>query len=161
MSTPEGQPTQTPAPASERAPRSSHQKLWVPIVLLIGLIAGEAILFATAGQPPPFGGGSYGFGFHNFPRDPLFQYHVLLTTVEVSLLIALVLIYGKMYVETKANFSLGLVVVLAALLLQALLSYPVVDGLIGTPTIEPGFSSPTADVFTICAYTLFLYLSLE
>ncbi|MDA4135497.1 MAG: hypothetical protein OK449_00685 [Thaumarchaeota archaeon] len=142
--------------------RSYLQKVWVLVVLLVGLVAGEAISLATPTQPPSqFGGGPFGY-FHPFPTNPLFEYHVILTTVEVALLIALVVIYCKLYAETKANFALGLVVVLSALLLQALVSYPVTDSFIGQVSLPgPGYSSFAADFVTICAYTIFLYLSLE
>jgi len=130
-------------------------------VLLIGLSAGELISMATM-RPPRYGAEGGWFGpFHPFPTDPLFGFHVIFTTIEVALLVSLVVIYAKMYVETKANFALGLVVVLIALLLQAMLSYPILDSLYGTVSLQPGFSSPAADIVTICAYTLFLYLSLE
>jgi len=148
-------------------PRRSHaQKLWVPIVLLIGLIVGELISAATVQQPspPPFGGGGgpYGFYFHHFPTNPLFEYHIVLTTVGVALLAALVVIYVRMYVDTRANFALGLVIVLIALLLQALFSYPITVAAIGLVQF-PGsaYLSLAADVVTICAYAIFLYLSLE
>lgn len=77
----------------------------------------------------------------------------------MALLVALIIVYARTYLQTKANFILGLLVVLFALLLQALLTYPVILEL------ETGFAievfSPVADVFTIIAYTVFLYLSLE
>jgi hypothetical protein len=148
--------------------RSYLQKLWVPIVLAIGLAAGEVISYGTAMPQPQGGRGPFCFTchFYPFPSDPAFGYHVVLTTVEVALLIALVVIYGRMYVETKANFALGLVVVLIALLAQALLSYPILQDLIGPVYPGSAYSSEAvdilaADIFTICAYTLFLYLSLD
>lgn len=143
--------------------RSYLQKLWVPVVLFIGLVIGELISIATA-QPAGFEfwqGPNGMFYFHQLPPDPAFGYHVILTTIEVALLVSLVVIYARMYAETKANFALGLVVVLVALFLQAVLSYPILEDLIVTPQIEPGFWSPVADVVSICAYTVFLYLSLE
>jgi hypothetical protein len=143
--------------------RSYLQKLWVPIVLIIGFVAGEVLSYETAIPKFPGGGGPFCFTchFHPFPSNPAFGYHVVLTTVEVALLIALVVIYGRMYVETRANFALGLVFVLIALLVQTVLSYPLFQGLIGEVYLGPGYSSQVADIFTICAYTLFLYLSLD
>lgn len=160
MTTESAEPT--PQPVEKK---SYVQKLWVPIVLLIGLFVGEIISAAeTASQPQGFefgiGPGGYIY-FHRIPPDPAFGYHVVLTTISVALLIALVLIYTRMYVETKANFALGLVVVLVALLIQAMLSYPLFEDLFYTPLVGPGISSPVADVVAICAYTVFLYLSLE
>ena len=136
------------------------RKLWVPVVLLIGLAAGEAISYgAEAGEPQ--GGMMFGNHFHPFPTEPAFGYHVLFTTVEVALLVALVVVYVRMFSETRANFALGLVFVLFALLVEALLSNPVLEDLIGTPALGPGYLTPAADVLTVCAYTVFLYLSLD
>ena len=152
----------TPEPSPPRK-RSYLQKLWVPVVVLVGLLAGEAVSLATTIQAPPcYVGGPFGC-FHPLPTNTLFEYHVILTTVEVALLIALVVIYGRMYAETKANFALGLVVVLAALLVQAVVSYPVTDSFFYTINFarQSGYSILTADVVTVCAYTVFLYLSLE
>ena len=149
---------------SEQQPKvkSRYQKLWVPIVILIGLVLGEGISVLTAQPSYGFYMGPNGFlYFHQLPPDPAFSYHVILTTIAVILLVSLVVIYGRMYLETKANFALGLVVVLVALLIQATLSYPIIEDLIVTPSIEPGFWSPAADVLSVCAYTVFLYLSLE
>lgn len=139
------------------------QKLWVPVVLLIGLVLGELISFVISRPFPGGPGGPPGstFPFHQFPPDPTFGFHVVLTTVSVALLISLVVIYGRMYVDTKANFALGLVVVLVALLIQSILSYPLFEDLIVTPSIEPGYWSSVADIVSICAYAVFLYLSLE
>jgi hypothetical protein len=155
---------EVPPAAPER--RSGRQKLWVPVVILVGLLLGEIIsYFSTQPETVQFGGPGYGpGGFNQFPHfnsDPQIQFHIVLTTVSIALLVALVVVYVRMYVETKANFSLGLVVVLFALLLQALLSYPLLIGFIGTVNLGPGLSSQFADVFTVCAYAVFLYLSLE
>ncbi len=140
---------------------SYTQKLWVPVVIIAGLAIGESISYLSTGSEeygPPWGGFGY---FPHFRTDPVLQSHVVLTTVEVALLLALVTIYVRMYAQTRASFSLGLVVMLFALLVEALLSYPVVIGYYGPVSLEPGLSSPSADVFTVCAYAVFLYLSLE
>lgn len=140
--------------------RSYIQKLWVPVVLLIGLAAGEAVSNAAEAEEPQ-GGFVFGNHFHPFPTDPAFGYHILFTTVEVALLIALVVVYGRMFIETKANFALGLVFVLFALLVEALLSNPVLEDVVATPPFGPSNLILAADILTICAYTVFLYLSLD
>jgi hypothetical protein len=154
--------TKPPSEASTKASRPSYlQKLWVPLVIIIGVVIGEAISYVTTSSqeygPPP---GRFGY-FPHFQTDPLLEFHIILTTVEVALLISLVVIYVRMYSQTRASFSLGLVVVLVALLVQTLLSYPLFIGYYGTVSLEPGLSSPSADIFTVCAYAVFLYLSLE
>jgi hypothetical protein len=157
-------PQNTEPPASEQPKQRSYtQKLWVPFLVLIGLALGELISYFTS-EPSEyitFGSGPMGFYFPHLQSDPLLQFHVVLTTVEVVLLVSLVVIYIRMYAQTRANFSLGLVVVLVALLVEALLSYPLIIGYYGPVSLEPGLSSPSADIFTVCAYAVFLYLSLE
>lgn len=159
----------TPAQQAKQGARLT-QKLWVPVVLIAGFLLGEVIYTLIILEQSPYAGGSKGppFGFpygpNHFPyfeRDPSFQFHVVLTTLEVVLLVSLVTVYARMYVETKASFSLGLVIFLGALLIQALLSYPILLGFIGPIYLGPGLTSEFADVVTVCAYTIFLYLSLE
>ncbi|MDA4128640.1 MAG: hypothetical protein OK422_04215 [Thaumarchaeota archaeon] len=135
------------------------QKLWVPFALVLGLLFGELLSYTSA-LPQEQKPGPFGYFPEHFPTDPLFGLHIVFTTIEVALLVSLTVIYVKMYVETRASFALGLVVVLAAFLIQALLSYPLVAGLIGPVSMGPGFSSTTADLLRIGAYTIFLYLSL-
>lgn len=153
---PGGRPA-TP-PAEEPRKRSYIRKLWVPVVILIGLIIGEAISYSSMGPgrfPPQ---GRFGFPPY-FQESPALQVHVILTTVEVTLLLALLVIYIRMYAETRAAFSLGLIVMLLALLVQSLLSYPLIIGYYGPISLEQ--SNLWADLLTVCAYAVFLYLSLE
>jgi hypothetical protein len=134
-------------------------KLWVPIVLLIGTVAGIISYLYTLSTIPQFGPGGPG---GPFGPGAFLEYHSILSTISISLLVALLVVYGKTYTQTKANFILGLIVVLLALLLQNLLNYPILHPYIdNTPLESMTISSPVSDVFTIIAYTVFLYLSLE
>ncbi len=74
---------------------------------------------------------------------------------------ALVVVYLRMYRETKANFVLGLLVMLFALLLHSILTSPVFEDFMVRLPLRADLSSPIADVFTVVAYGIFLYLSLE
>jgi len=133
-------------------------KLWVVVVLLVGLVVGfplSDVAVEPFQQRPGF--------FRLFPQfNPSngIRIHVILTTVGVALLFALVVIYLRVYLETKGHFALGLVVVLVALLVQAILSYPLILGT-GPVILVPGTLSLVADLFTVAAYTVFMYLSLE
>ncbi|MDA4116960.1 MAG: hypothetical protein OK455_01270 [Thaumarchaeota archaeon] len=138
--------------------KSRVGKIWVVIVLLVGLIFG--VLISDLATLPEEGRPDFFRGVPYFNPEPSIRLHVVLTTIEVALLVSLVVIYLKVYSETKANFSLGLVVVLGALLLQTILSYPLILGLEGF-IILPGILSTVADFLTLGAYAVFLYLSLE
>jgi len=134
-------------------------KLWVPIVLFIGTVCG-IISYEIASEYTRFphfpfrGPGLIG-------PDIFLEIHIILSTIGIALLVALIVVYARTYMQTRANFILGLLVVLFALLLQSVLTYPVLLEL----EVAQGFAivvfSPVADVFTIIAYTVFLYLSLE
>jgi hypothetical protein len=133
-------------------------KLWVVVVLLVGLVAG--VLLSDLATLPEKSREPFFSRVPVFNPDPSIRLHIILTTVEVALLVSLVIVYLKVYSETKANFSLGLVIVLAALLLQTLFSYPLVLGTSGV-ILVPGLLTTLADFLTIGAYAVFLYLSLE
>lgn len=147
----------TKEPVPDR--RSVVGKLWVAIVLLSGLIVGVILsnlaTVPTEIRPFPFKGVPY------FNLDPTIRLHTILTTIEVALLVSLVVIYLKIYSETRANFALGLVIVLGALLLQTIFSYPLVLGMEGPVLFVQGRLPTVSDALTIGAYTVFLYLSLE
>jgi len=135
--------------------KSTVGKLWVVVVLLVGLIAG--ILVSDVATLPESSRPSI---IPHFNPDPSIRLHIVLTTVEVSMLVALVMVYVKVYSETRARFALGLVVVLSALFLQTIFSYPLILGTEGIILI-PGRLTTLADFLTLGAYTVFLYLSLE
>lgn len=139
--------------------KSAVGKLWVPIVLLVGLVAG--VLLADLSTQPRQERAPFFYGVPQFNPDPTIRLHVILTTVEVTLLISLVIVYLRVYSETRANFALGLVIVLGALFLQTVFSYPLVLGLQGPVLFVRGSLPTLSDVLEICAYTVFLYLSLE
>ena len=138
--------------------KSMVGKLWVVVVLLVGLVAG--VLLSDLATLPEESREPFFRRVPVFNPDPSIRLHIILTTVEVGLLVSLVIVYLKVYKETRANFSLGLVAVLAALLLQTLFSYPLVLGTSGVIFV-PGLLSTLADFLTLGAYTVFLYLSLE
>ena len=109
----------------------------------------------------------YRFGTYTFEYEMLRAFHIILSTVGIALIIALIIVYARTYIQTRANFIFGLLIVLFALLLQAILTYQVFINFLGHgPGPEIGefalnFSSLVADIFMIVAYTAFLYLSLE
>jgi hypothetical protein len=140
-------------------PRTRSSRTWVPVILLVGILLGAlSSLVSPASEEPRF---AHFPGFFSFTPQPLLQFHVFLTTLEIVLLLALLSVYVKVYIDTKANFSLGLVIFLGALLLHTLFSYPLLQGLEGPVPVGPGDFLPFADVFMIIAYSVFLYLSLE
>lgn len=141
------------------APRKSTAgKLWVLVALLAGLVAG--VFLSDLATLPEENRDPFFRQFPVFNPDPMIRLHIILTTVEVALLVSLVIVYLKVYSETHANFALGLEIVLLALFLQTVFSYPLILGTQGV-ILVPGTLTMLADFLTIGAYTVFLYLSLE
>ena len=138
--------------------KSTAGKLWVVVVLLVGLIAG--IILSSLATLPDIDRPYFFRGVPQFNPDPSIRLHIILTTVEVALLVSLVIVYIKIYSETRANFALGLVIVLSALFLNTVFSYPLILGT-GGVIFVPGVLNTLADFLTLGAYTVFLYLSLE
>lgn len=140
--------------SGEQKERKAPSKLWVPFVIGIGILLGLIFSFTF---PAPFE------RFESAPiiLDPIFTLHVVLSTVSITLLVALLVVYLGVYSKTQANFALGINIVLAALLAESLLEYPLFLGLAGRFPIGHGPFLDTADIFTIIAFAVFLYLSLE
>jgi hypothetical protein len=145
----------------QMALKKGPSKLWVPLVVLLGAVSGLLLYFWTSMNT------YYDFGFERIPFQPGFgvetfgELHIILTTVSISLLIALIVVYTRTYLQTKADFIFGLLVVLFALLLQSLITFPVFLSLVEHTPIRPAFISTIADIFKIVAFAVFLYLSLE
>jgi len=140
--------------AAEKKGRSGI--VWLLIVLALGISIGillslfAQVRFIGPGPPPP-------------PNtlEPVLTLRVIVSTTSVALLIALIVVYLRMYAETKANFAAGIVVVLFALLLHSLISYPLLVVRMGSITVGAGEFLSTADIFMVVAYAILLYLSLE
>lgn len=138
--------------------REGPSKVWVLIVLLIGVATG--LVLAAVPLPASTGGPGRGPGWH-LELSTASEFDVVLSTVGIVLLLALTVVYAGMYSATKAHFALGLVVVLLALLFESILTSPLVYGAFGQTSGTLGLFLVFADLFKIVAFTVLLYLSLE
>lgn len=148
----------TQAPAPEARPLQSKKgttKLVVPFVWAVGVFFGVVLSLSV---PLPFRFGP--FGFFEELRNLLIL-HTILSTVIVALQVALIIVYLRVYGDTRARFALGILIVMFALLVQSAFNYPLLLGFVGTYAISFGPYLSAADLFTIAAYSVFLYLSIE
>jgi hypothetical protein len=149
---------QTPATVTTTPkPQEGLSKIWVVVVLAFGILLGALLALSIPQAPLRFGPG----GFFLLSVTRALQVHVILTTIEMVLLFSIVIVYTKIFSETRANFSMGILIVLFALLVHSVLSYPLTVNQIGPVLLGSGAFFPYPDLFTIIAYTIFLYLSLE
>jgi len=140
-------------------------KVWVPVILVLAILLG-LVLAETIPSPPvcPQGYYCYTVYLYYLSIQRALVLHVILSTIEIVLLVSLVAVYVKVYAETRANFSLGLVIVLGALTVHSFLTYPLVLNYAFNDVDTILFGSvffPYTDLLTIIAYSVFLYLSLE
>ncbi|MDG7014320.1 MAG: hypothetical protein JRN11_07440 [Nitrososphaerota archaeon] len=149
--------TERPPPPEAAGKKRGPSKVLVPVVLIVGALLGFAL---SAYVPLPYEAGPFGFQFY-FQLRNLMVVHTILSTVSIALLVTIVAVYAQIYAQTKARFSLGILVVMFALLFQSVFQYPLLLGYVGTfsEVFGPYFSA--ADIFTVVAYTILLYLSLE
>jgi len=147
----------TEQPATTTKPRWRISRVWVVVVLVLGILLGILLALSIPVPPVRLGAGR----FFLLTAERALQLHVILTTVEAVLLFSLVVVYIKIYSETRANFSLGVLIVFFALLVHSVFSYPLTVNQIGPILLGSGAFFPYPDLFTIVAYAIFLYLSLE
>lgn len=148
---------------------SMSNLLWMLIVLLTGAAVG-IVSFLLVAPHIVISGGHTPFPFPILVSSrvmsaltTLIAGHIILSTISIALLASLLFVYGRTFRQTRANFALGILIVLLALLFEATLDYPILQLSLG-PVSSTEFSSPLptiADIFTVVAYTVFLYLSLE
>jgi hypothetical protein len=155
----------TPSPPVRRPSAATS----VALVLVVGALAGILLgVVAPQVAPPPHGPCS---GPVDCPPAPpprsaaaIFGYPhvaVVLACVALATLLALLVVYGRTYRETRAPQILGLLVFLLALLLESVLTSPFLFARFGgAPAgVDPYLLAGQA--FEVVALALFLYLSLQ
>ena len=85
----------------------------------------------------------------------------VVSTVNVTLSIFLLLTYVGIYRKTRSEFTIGLVIFSAVFLLNALASNPVVTWLFGFRAFGLGPFALMPDLFTLGALAVLLYLSIK
>ena len=100
---------------------------------------------------------------HEIPEDIEFFYTVdaVVSTVNVTLSIFLLLIYVSIYRKTRSEFTIGLIIFSAVFLLNALASSPLFRGAFGFRPFGLGPFTMLPDLFTFGALLVLLYLSVR
>jgi hypothetical protein len=97
------------------------------------------------------------------PEDIEFFYtaEAVVSTVNVTLSIILLITYVSIYMKTKSEFTIGLTIFSAVLLLHALASNPLLRWSFGYLPIGLGPFALLPDLFTFGALVVLLYLSIK
>jgi hypothetical protein len=86
---------------------------------------------------------------------------VVLSLVNITLLIAILYIYGGIYREIKSKITIGQILVMLALLIYAISSNPMVQLSFGFRAEGLGPFAMIPDMFTAIALMILLQISLE
>jgi len=99
----------------------------------------------------------------NIPGDIEFFYtaKTVVSTINVTLLVFLLLTYISIYRKTRSDFTIGLIIFSLVLLLNALASNPFVIWVFGFRPFGLGPFALLPDLFTFVALTVLLYLSIK
>lgn len=142
-----------------------NPRTWLLLVLLPILIVAAilAAIWATSTfwyprlpwQPPE--------------RPPYIQWDIeffyiaktVISTINIIILVFLVFIYIDIYIKTHSEFTMGLIIFSATLLLYALTSNPIVIRAFGFRLIGLGPFALLPDLFTFAALIVLLYLSIK
>lgn len=92
-------------------------------------------------------------------RETLELVKLLLTTLNIVLLAYLLANYTQIYLASRSNFSMGLLVMVSALLAHAISQSPVVSQLFGFRGSGLGPFAIVPSIFTLIAALVLVYLS--
>jgi hypothetical protein len=100
---------------------------------------------------------------YNIPGDIEFFYtaQTVVSTINVTLLVFLLLTYIDVYRKTRSEFTIGLIIFSMAFLLTALASNPLVIWAFGFRPFGLGPFALLPDLFTCGALIVLLYLSVK
>jgi len=85
----------------------------------------------------------------------------VVSTINVTLLIFLLVTYINIYRKTRSEFTIGLIIFSAVLLMNALASNPLVIWVFGFRAFGLGPFALLPDLFTFVALVVLLYLSIK
>jgi len=145
---------------------NKNVRIWLILATLI-VVAILAALWATSTfwiprypwepwehhYPPPY----------EIPGDIEFFYtaKTVVSTINVTLSIFLLLIYISIYRKTRSEFTIGLIIFSMVFLMNALASNPLVIWAFGFRPFGLGPFAMLPDLFTFVALAVLLYLSIK
>lgn len=141
-----------------------QSRIW-PLLILLPILVVVAILAAVWATST--------FWYPRFPWQPRPPYEIpgdiefyyiakaVVSTINITMLIFLLILYTDIYRKTRSEFTIGLVIFSATLLLYALVSNPIVISIFGYRIFGLGPFALLPDLFTFAALIVLLYLSVK
>jgi hypothetical protein len=101
--------------------------------------------------------------FSSFVADIELYYtlHTVISSINATLLVFLLITYLDIYKTLKSEFTIGLIIFSMILLLYALVSNPLMQSVFGFQAIGLGPFAMLPDLFTCLALAVLLYLTMK
>jgi len=138
-------------------------RFWLLVAVLIVVVVAVAVFALLGGErfymPPPWQQRPP----RNIPGDIELYYTVktVISTVNITLLVFLLMNYAIMYSDTKSEFLIGLIIFSLILLFHAISSNPLVYQLFGFHAFGLGPFAMLPDIFTLTALIVLVYLTFK
>jgi hypothetical protein len=143
-----------------RMNKSVRNWLILGTLIVVAILATVLALSTLWLQPPP------PFEFRRRPAENIFvdielfyTIQTVVSTINVTLSVFLLFIYIDIYRKTQSEFTIGLIILSAVLLLHAVVSNPFVTRIFGFRAFGLGPFILLPDLFTLAALSVLLYLS--
>ena len=143
---------------------NENKRIWVLLVILTVVAILGALWVTSPYWLPRFLFERRGpFPFPQIPADIEFFYtaNTVISTINVTLSVFLLITYIGIYRKTRSEFTIGLVIFSLVILLNALASNPFVIWAFGFRPLGLGPFAFLPDLFTFVALVVLLYLSLR
>ncbi len=112
--------------------------------------------------PPPFNNGDWDQEWFNSGDIELYYTaKTVLSTINATLLVFLLITYVDIYKKLKSEFTIGLIIFSMVLLLYALVSNPLMQSIFGFRGIGLGPFAMLPDLFTCLALVVLWYLTMK
>jgi len=151
---------------------NKNTKIWLfTVITALLAIATLAAFWATytINQPRPSPSGSPHFPFRTIdiqPTNPadielFYIARTVFSTVNIALLIALITTYTGIYIKTRSQFTIGLLIFATAFLIKDIASSPFVIRVFGFGMSGLGPFAFLPDLFELAALSVLLYLTVK
>ena len=134
------------------------------ILAVVAVVAVAAVYLAALTNPfPQLPFFQRGMPPQLIPGDIELFYTVktVFSTVNATLILILLVIYIDIYSRTRSEFTIGLIIFSVVLLLNALVSNPLLQFVFGFRAFGLGPFAMLPDLFTFFALAVLLYLTLK
>jgi len=142
---------------------NKSMRIWLILAMLIVVAILAAIWASSTFWPTRYPWEPRPRPPENIPGDIEFFYtaKTVVSTINVTLLIFLLLTYISIYRKTRSEFTIGLIIFSMVFLLNALASNPLVTWAFGFRPFGLGPFALLPDLFTCVALGVLLYLSVK